>query len=100
MPRRASPDCAVNRVLERGARLPAHRPLRRIGGHALSSQLLGEARSPFAQRCLSDVQALPVFALSLDDQVHMRMLLIRVQDERVTMLKRELFSRETPDGLE
>src|SRR5450432_3785412 len=100
MPRRTSPDCAIDRVLERAARLPAHRPLRRVGWHALSSQLLGKARSPFAQRCLSNVQALPVFALRFDDQVHMWMLLICVQDEGVTMLKRELFSREPPDGLE
>ena len=96
----AAPDCAVDRVLERSARLPAHRPLRRVGGHALSSQLLGKMRSPFAQRRLSNVQALSLFALSLDDQVHMRMLLICVQDEGVTMLKRELFPREPPDGFE
>ena len=100
MPRRTSPDCAVDRVLERSARLTAHRPLRRVGGHALSTQLLGKARSPFAQRCLSNVQTLPVFALRFDDQVHVRVLLVCVQDEGVTMLKCELFPREPPDGFE
>ena len=42
------------------------------------------------------IEPLPLLAHRLDDEVYVRMVLVRVQNQGVTMLEGKLFPREVP----
>jgi hypothetical protein len=52
---------------------------------------------PFSQHAHPNVEPFALFAHRLDDHVHMRMRLVRMQHHRVSMLERKLLAREVPD---
>jgi len=85
---------AINPVGLRGLILAAHGALSRIGLDALFSKVPGKLTPPLAECRLSNVQPLPLLAHRLNDEVNMRVWLIRMQDHRISMLKRELLARE------
>src|SRR5688500_11641714 len=83
-----------------GSALTSHRALRGIRFDALLSQVLRELPAPIAQRRLLDVQPHPLFADRFDRRMYVRMGLVRMKRERVTVLERELFSQETSRRIE
>ena len=55
-----------------------------------------EPLAPLPERSFAKVQPLAVFASGLENQVDMRMRLIRVQSHYITMLERKLIAGEVP----
>jgi hypothetical protein len=69
-----------------------------LAANPLVTHHSGEVLPPFAQECLIDVQPTGVHALSLDDQVHVGVLLVGMQRHRVSVIERELLTRESLCG--
>ncbi len=60
----------------------------------MPTQALCQQSSPFSQCGFPDVEPLAFLAHGLDDQVHVRMVLVRVQDQGIAMREGELLSNE------
>ena len=58
--------------------------------------MLCEESPPLSQGGFPDVEPLPLLAHRPDDQVHVRMVLIRVQGEDIAMFESELLPCEVP----
>src|SRR6185437_10407107 len=78
--------------------LATHGPLSGICRDPLCPQLYSKLAPPTAQGRLAYVQASAVLTDRLDDQVHVRVLLISVQNHEVAMLEREFVACEVPAG--
>src|ERR1700722_18964998 len=86
---------AVDRVAEGLLSLSAGGTRGRIGRDPLVPHHLSKVLPPLPQHRLVDMKAsLAVLALGLDDQVHMRVVLMSVQHHGVSMLRAELLARE------
>ena len=53
-----------------------------------------EFLAPFPQRGVANIQTHPLLTHRLDDDVHMRMLLVGVEDHRVAVLQRKFLLRK------
>ncbi len=51
-----------------------------------------------AQGRLANIQPLPLLALCFDDQVHVRMRFVRMQNERIPVLESKLIHGELAHG--
>jgi hypothetical protein len=80
----------VLRSIDRVASLPfvptSYRTRCRVSGDSLLPHQPCEVLAPGTQHCLVDVQPLPVFAFGFDDHMDVWVLLVGVQDHRVSML--------------
>ena len=77
---------AIDRIKRTRPSLAANDFGRRIGFHSERPQVHRELLTPFPQDVLSDIEADAVFAQGFDDDVHVRMGFVRVQNHRVPML--------------
>lgn len=71
-----------------------HGSLRRVRRDALRPQLAGELAPPLPQGLLADIDPPPLLAHGLHDQVDMRVRLVSVKHQGITVLERELLSGE------
>jgi hypothetical protein len=85
---------AIDPVAYRCSHLSSHGPLSGICRDALSPQLRRKATPPPTKGRLAYLQPLAVLADRFDDQVHVRMVLIGVQDHEVAMFEREFLACE------
>jgi hypothetical protein len=81
-------------VFSGASTLTSHCTLCGIRRHAQSTQVTRELRPPVPQGRLLDVEPHALLAYGLEDQMHMRMWLVRVQHHRVPMLPIEFLARE------
>lgn len=86
----------MDTVLETRPGLAPHCALGSVGSDPVGAQVLCEESAPLSQCGFPDVETLPVLAHRLDDQVHMRMILVRMHGEGIAMLEGELLPCEVP----
>ena len=71
-----------------------HRTLGRVGSDPVGAQVLREESAPLSQCGFPDVETLSILAHRLEDQVHMRMILVRMRSQGIAMLEGELLPCE------
>ncbi len=80
-------------ILETLPALAPHCALGRVGSDPVGAQVLREESAPLSQCGFPDVETPPILAHRPDDQVHMRMILVRMHGQDVAMLEGELLAR-------
>src|SRR2546430_15529410 len=85
---------AVSRIALSSLALSAHRTRGGVGGDPLGAHEACEILAPFTQHGLVDMKAPSIGAFGFHDQVHMRVLLVRVQYEGVAVLEGKFLPRD------
>ena len=86
----------MDAVVETRPGLAPQCALGRVASDPVRAQLLCEESAPRSQCGLPDVEALPVLDHRLDDQMRMRVILVRIHGQGIAMLEGELLPCETP----
>lgn len=81
---------AIDAVLLRLSALPAHRTIGRVRRNVELPQVACELRAPMPQSPLLNVETYALLAHGFQHEMNVGMVLVRVQDERVTVLAPEL----------
>src|SRR5271166_1588469 len=84
--------------LEVGADQPPRRTFGGIGRDAMGAQLLCKTAAPLAQCGLADIESLAVLRDCLDHGVYVRMALVRMQRQGISMFQCELLAQEDAAG--
>src|SRR5271168_1576055 len=90
----------MNTGFEVGAALASRRAFGGIGRDAVVAKLLRKTAAPLAQGGLANIETLAVLADGLHHDMHVRMSLVCMQSQGVSVLQRELLAYKVAAGEE